>query len=144
MIRLKYPKNFEESECQTFDEYTRLCQINLYRFKGILKQNINITRWKVLQKTFEENNILEGTFIRKINVLSIAYQFINELKCSFNKPDSCCYYYTPDTIRCTGTNMSLNKTIRLIEYGNDKVPPMNWIRHSYLKFSDYVLGNDTK
>lgn len=144
MMRLKYPKNFEESESNNITEYIRLCQIDMYRFKGILKQNINITRWKTLQHTFQDNNIVESTFVRKVNVFNIANQFINELCCSFDRINSYCYYYVPDTIRCVGTNTSLNKVIRLIEYGNDKIPPMNWIRHSYMKFSDYVLRKDIK
>ena len=64
---------------------------------------------------------------------------MSSLQCSYDLTTSKCYFYVPDNIRCIGTTNQLNYVIRLIEYGTDQIPPMNWIRHSYIQYYNSVV-----
>ena len=86
----------------------------------------------------------DTTFTKTISVERICDQYINQLRCTYDVTSGYCYYYIPNTIRCVGTNSCLLDVIRLIEYGNNYVPPMNWVRHSYLEFVDYIEGKGNK
>jgi hypothetical protein len=139
MLQVRYPLNMAESD-RDKQSYIRLCLLDLATFKIILRQYMNIPRLIALQGTFDKSKVLKTTFLRtntKHTVL-IADQFINELRCRFDEQSGYCYYYIPRTIRCIGTNISLLYIIKLIEYGNDVIPPFGWISHSYLKFKDYL------
>lgn len=142
MLRLRYPLNLTESRKGSQQNYYQACCLSIYSLKGMLYRNINVSRWNSLQKVFEENNVFNNTFIRNVKTINIAHQYINELRCYYNSADDYCYYYVPDTVRCIGTNYSLNKIIKLIEYGNDMIAPMNWIRHSYILFVDKIVRKD--
>ena len=69
---------------------------------------------------------------------------MNNLNCFYNANQGKCYYSVSDSIKCIGTNNNLNYLIRLCEYGNDIVPPLNWIRHSYNKFVDIVRDEENE
>ena len=145
MMNIKYPINISKSGLDK-KGYYRNCQLDMYTFRMILKQNINVSRLTALQKTLEENKIVEGSFkeLPKNFTIIIVNQFINELRCTYNPTSECCYYYIPKTIRCAGTNVELLYIIKLIEFGNDKIPPLGWISHSYNKFKDYIAGRLSK
>ena len=74
-------------------------------------------------------------------IFSIVNQYINSLTCYYDTSAEKCYYTISDLIKINGTNMSLSKLIQIIEFGDKGIPPMNWIRHSYLIFEDIVMRN---
>lgn len=144
MLRIRYPKNFSESKEYDVQSYIRTCNIDIYKLKGILKNNINKPKCNVVREKLLKHNILNTTFTKTISVDRICDQYINQLRCTYDVTSGYCYYYIPNTIRCVGTNSCLLDVIRLIEYGNNYVPPMNWVRHSYLEFVDYIEGKGNK
>ncbi|MBO7212378.1 MAG: hypothetical protein J6V44_15430 [Methanobrevibacter sp.] len=135
-MKIWYPIKFSEFNSDNLQLYLLKCQADLGSFKLFLKSNYNDLRWKVV--TNKLRDVASINLLRDINAGDIASQFINSLQCKYDANTGCCYYFVSEFVKCNGTTESLNFVIRLIEYGNDALTPMNWIRHSYLKFTDFV------
>ena len=139
-MKIWYPLEYDEIKYKNISAYILACQIQLYTLKSILKRNIIYSKWEALKEPLTEIGVIdEKTFIRRYKPVDIAYQFVNNLKCYYDVNITKCYYAVQDSVRCVGTNVSLNKVIKLLEYGNKYIPPINWVRHSYIIFKDNIL-----
>ena len=136
-MKIWYPVNFKKSGFKDIQMYILRCQVDLGNFKMYLKSNFNNIRWKSLRSELNESSGI--FFMKEINIVDIANRYVNSLQCKFDPVSSRCYYFISDFVQCPGTTQKLDFVIKSIEFGNDKIPPMNWIRHSYLKFSDFVV-----
>lgn len=143
-MQIRYPKNLSESGLNTVQLYTDVCSLGLYRFQGILTEQMFKSKWENVERIFKEHGITVPKFSNGKFAMNIAHQFINSLRCRYDTGDSCCYYYIPKSIKCYGTNLSLYKVIKLIEYGNDIISPMHWVGHSVMLFYDYILGGEDR
>ena len=141
-MKIWYPIKFGEFESDNIQLYTMKCQTDLSSFRIFLRSNFNNLRWKLVPEKLKKVSNIQ--LLRDIKPNDIAIQYINSLQCRYDTSSGCCYYYVPDLVRCNGTTQSLNFVIRLIEYGNDDVTPMNWIRHSYIKFTDFIMEGNVK
>lgn len=143
-MKIWYPINLEQSKKDNVSLYTTMCYLNMCRFKGILRDTLYTlnTRLPSMEKRLKESELLTIDNEMKFSIKKILNQYINSLTCKFDNGSARCYYYIPDMIKCYDTRQSLNFVIRLIEYGNETIPPLNWIRHSYTLFEDYIGGNN--
>lgn len=136
-MKIWYPLNMKETNIDDQSRYILKCSLEIGTIRSFLRSNINSVRWNALTDKLQD--IEEIEFTKKVSALTIANQYISNLQCFYDAPSSMCYYMVPDMIRCIGTNTSLNKVIRFIEYGTVDIKPMNWIRHSYNQFTDFIL-----
>lgn len=135
-MKVWYPYNYTDSKCHSINEYIMSCTLDMSRFKLILMKNIISERWKLA--TTKLNNLLHTDTIKRTD---IPDSYINALMCGYDPVRGCCYYYISPFRKVGNTIYSLIKTIRLCEYGNDTIPPCNWIRHSYNEFVDTITGD---
>jgi hypothetical protein len=135
-MKIWYPQTLDESKCKNVPDYLFKCQASVYLFKLCLRRNINNLKWNILNDKLKK--IESINFVRDIKAISIANQYISSLQCSYDYHSTRCYFYVPDNVRCIGTTTPLNYVIRIIEYGSDEIPAMNWIRHSYLEYKDLI------
>lgn len=142
-MKIWFPISLEDTENNDVNRYILKCYGYLYTLRAILKSNIILPKWKVIETKLQENNLLDVVG-NKFNISNIPYQYVNNLNCFYNANQGKCYYGVPDSIKCIGTNNNLNYLIRLCEYGNDVIPPLNWIRHSYHKFVDIVRDEENE
>lgn len=141
MLKIWFPKTFEELNQETVAQYICYCNIAMYTLKNILQSNINSLRWNTLTSRLTESNLIQIDNPIKFNAIRIPNQYISRLCCTYDPNISKCYYYVPDSVKCQYTSNTLNQVVELAEYGNDVIPPMNWIRYSYTKFVDRVMRN---
>ena len=135
-MKIWMPVNFETSKEPNIQAYIFSCNLHLYHLRAILSANIIKSKWEIFLAKLQ--NIKDFSEVNVDRLKNAQYQYINSLVCEFDKQQSRCYFYVPPTVRCKGTDIDLNKVIKLAEFGNDTIPPMNWIRHSCLKFKDYI------
>lgn len=136
-MKIWFPVSLSESGRESPTDYFLSCCLYLSRFKTILRSNILIVKWQVLDEKLKESDLLEDA-TEKFKATNIPNQFINNLNCGYDGYTEKCYYYVSNLVKCFGTSNNLNKLIDLCEFGNDDIPPINWIRHSYLLFKDAV------
>lgn len=141
-MKLWYPEKFDSDKEANNSMYIWKCCLMLMSFKMILRNNINKSRWLSLDSRLKDLGVIQKDTIRNYSALDIANQYINNLSCHYDALQQQCYYSVSDLIKAVGTNYSLNNIIRLVEYGNKDIPPMNWLRHSFMIFTDKVLEND--
>lgn len=143
-MKIWYPINFAQSKEKDVSFYNTSCCLSLYRFKGILKNDLYRlnTRLPSMENRLKQCEAMNVTNEFRFNLKKILNYYIGCLTCKYDISSARCYYYVPDTVRCPDTSNSLNFVIRLVEYGNDTVPPLNWIRHSYTLFEEYIGGNN--
>ena len=141
-MKIWYPKRYDNSKTDNVNDYKRECGLGLQAFKAILRNNINSPRWGLLKQKLLTSKYIMVNNQNAFNPVSIPNQYIAYLQCYYDYAENRCYYEVPDTVRCVGTTTSLNDVVKLIEYGNDTIPPMNWIRYSYLKFNYIIMGDD--
>lgn len=142
-MKIWFPINLSQSEKSNSSEYMMYCSICLPQLKYMLKRNILFPKWKVLEQKLIESKALD-IVSERFNIMNIPNQFINSLCCKYDNFSEKCYYDVSDMIKCYGTTNSLKDIIRLCEYGNDSIPPLNWIRHSYIEFSDMITESAEK
>lgn len=135
-MKIWYPQTLDKSKCKGIPSYLLKCQADLFLLRLCLRHNINNLRWNDLNNRLK--NCKSINFVKDIKAITIANQFISCLQCSYDNSSCKCYYYVPENIKCIGTTNTLNYVIRLIEFGNDEIPTMNWIRHSYIEFKNKV------
>lgn len=136
-MKIWMPVNLAESKEPNLDAYVLECKLLLYRLRSILLAHMIKTKWKIFAQKIKETDSDELKILK--NVESIPLQYINNLQCYLDRDLAKCYFAVPDKLRCKGSILSLDKVVRLAEYGNDTIPPMNWIRHSVVKFYDFIL-----
>lgn len=138
-MKVWFPVSLQESKKDSESSYYMHCSLYLARFKAILRRNVLIPKWNVVGDKLIESELLHNV-TQNFKVLNIPNQFINNLRCTYDGYSEKCYYYIPDIVRCFGTTDNLNKIIHICEFGNDMIPPLNWVRHSYLILKDTVRG----
>lgn len=139
MIKLWFPKTMEECNQQSVPQYISYCNLAMYTLRNKLRTNINSARWGILTPKLTQSTLIEITNPMKFNARQIPDQYISKLVCGYDENRARCYYYVPDNVKCLYTSNSLNQIVELIEYGNDLIPPMNWLRYSYQKFIDALV-----
>jgi hypothetical protein len=80
----------------------------------------------------------DGSSADDINIMAIINLYINRLYCYYDYYECQCYYKVSDLIRCPNTKNSLNKVIRIIEYGTLDIQPLFWLRKSYYSFIENI------
>lgn len=141
MLKLWFPLNFEESKKENINEYIVECTFAIYSLQTILRNNINISRWNLLNSKLVNSTVIQVQNPSKFLARRIPMQYVSKLTVAYDKNNSRCYYYVPDTVRCLYTANTLNEVVQLVEYGNDTIPPMNWLRYSHKKFVDTIMEN---
>lgn len=136
-MKIRYPIQNNSSDPEKVYDYYVKCAFDMNEFKRILRNNLNISRWQAIR-----DRLLQCKMIRfvsdKMKPINIAYQYINNLKCVYDPKTRYCYYTISDFTQCIYTQTRLNKVMRYIEFGFSNIPPMNWIRHSYIQFSEII------
>lgn len=140
-MKIWYPITFEDSGMDDLSSYITACAFDLLLLQSILRNNINLTRWNTLTEKLPKckHILIQNTHYFKAT--KIPTQYISYLRCNYDNAAGQCYYSVPDNVRCIGTATPLNKVVKLIEYGNDLIPPFGWIRHSYVAFKTRVMGD---
>lgn len=137
-MKIWYPVSFEESQAKTLQQYVYQCVVDLALFKTMLSRNIPQTKLKSMTA-----RIIKSTDITSkdttFSVQKVLNRYLSSLQCKYDAGCGRCCYYISDLMKCPDSDKSLNYVVRLLEYGNDKIPPMFWIRRTYRSFSDYVV-----
>lgn len=133
-----FPKEIEKDEDLSL--YIMKCNLHMATLKMYIRNNMNMPSLKRIENILKEKEMLDFTNKEKFSVMSVINQFLGALSCVYSDKDKKCYYTISAMVKCINTNNDLDFVIRLIEYGNDKIPPTNLIRHSYKKFCEYVGG----
>lgn len=124
------------------NEYINYCNVKLQELKILLKTRLDNNKLSTRKNSLlESNSIIWLPNTINFNLNSITDTYIKRLYCSLDRANNHCYYTIPIGIRCPGTKTSLDTVIRLIEFGNDIIPPMNWIRHTYHEFVETMEVN---
>ena len=139
-MKIWYPIECKEPESRQI--YISRCQSDLNELRKILRYNINKDKVMAIQHDITESTLF--TINKDFSVKQTMELFVASLVCKYDTASSKCYYTVSDLVHCRGTNKSLNFMIRLFEFGNTIIPQLNWIRHSYVKFKEYVIGRDGK
>lgn len=137
-MKIWYPISFEDSGEDQLYLYIAKCSLSTVLLKSILRSNINSPRWGMLTDKLKKSSIINVQNKDRFNAVQIPNQYISYLTCSYDYTECKCYYAVADNVRCTFTTTPLNDVVKLVEFGNDSIPPMNWIRHSYAKFADMI------
>lgn len=137
-MKIWFPRKKKNEETELI--YKSHCKLTMSLFKMCLNNTINVPSLKRTENIIRSKELLD--FVNKDNfsVLTALKQFNSYLMCMYDSEEQRCYYTVPNIVRCNNTNNSLEFVIKLLEYGNNYVPPMNIIRHSYLKFCDIYSG----
>ena len=138
-MKIWYPIQYEPDDYTGVQDYIQQCTVDGNVLKAILKNGMNNTRFTALQSKLDKCEAIHYTTEQRRSPITIANMYINSLQCFYDFGSYMCYYAVPDIVRCPNTTDSLNYVIRLIEYGNDEIPPMNWIRHSYEQFKEKIM-----
>jgi hypothetical protein len=101
---------------------------------------MNIPQLKRIENILKNKKILEFTNIDKFSITKVINQYLNSLMCSYDYKDNQCYFDVPKICKCIDTTNDLSFVIRLIEFGNNNIPPTNLIRNSYFKFCEFYKG----
>lgn len=131
---LWFPKKKKDEEDSSIYIYS--CRAALSTFKMILNSNINKPSMKRIDNILKGKNVLDFTNKDRFSIFSVIRFYESSLACYYDDKERRCYYEIPKIIKCPNTTNSLQFVIRLIEFGNDLIPPTNLIRHSYRKFCE--------
>ena len=127
------PIKKEDNEDTT--AYYGKCNLWLMVFKRNLKNSINqskiISKKEALLNVPCINWTIDNT---DYNIISILDKYINNLYCYYDYYECCCYYKVPENIRCPYTKDTLNKVVRILEYGALDLQPLFWLRSTYTRF----------
>lgn len=142
-VKIWYPKQYTSTSYNSIEDYKLKCAADLIVFKGILKKNLNLSRWDAIEERLIQSGELHFVGDAKISPIAIAQKYISCLTCCTDNSVKRCYYEVFPIVMCSNTNDSLSRIIRIIEFGFADICPMNWIRHSYIAFTEYVDGSDS-
>lgn len=129
---------------ESITSYVNSCNLYLYVFKQILQNKLQ--RNKLLcrkEDLFNEPNIKWTIDESDYNILLITNTYINQLRCQYDTKEDVCYYVVPIGILCPYTTTTLNKVMRILEYGGYKLMPLFWIRNSYREFVETIERKNT-
>ena len=135
-MKLWYPYNLTESKRTDVNDYITSCTLDMYRLKLLLRKNIISERWKIIASKLNSllhTDVLTGP--------TITDSYIQYLECRYDPSRNCCFYTVSPFRKVGKTRYNLAKIIRLCEYGNDTIPPTNWVRHTYREFVDIITGD---
>lgn len=126
----------EKSNNEEYLEYVSKCRSMIAVFKMCFNSCVNRSSLLRIERIMKENNMLDFLNKDRVSILQALNQYTASLKCYYDKRRNQCYYDTPKIVKCNNTTTSLEYVMRLIEFGNDLIPPTNLIRHSYNKFCE--------
>ena len=129
---------------ESISSYINSCNLYLYVFKQILQNKLQ--RNKILcrkEDLFNEPSIKWTITESNYNIFLIVNTFINQLQCQYDTKENVCYYVIPLSVKCPYTVTSLNKVMRILEYGGYNMMPLNWIRSSYKEFTEQIECKNT-
>ena len=138
-MKIWFPKRIDSDE--DINKYIATCSLSMGSFIMILNSNLNIPKFKLIETKLIEGKLLDFINVDKFSIMSAIRMYQSYLRCEYDGSEKRCYFDISKMIKCPNTNNSLDYVIRLIEFGNDKIPPSNWIRHSYTKFCE-IYGVD--
>lgn len=137
-MRVWYPKVFTSSEYEDLNNYKWKCMTDLYVFKGILQKNMNLSKLKTVSLALTNCEKVKLLDNENLDAAQICRLFISYLSFRYDNNLTKGFYTVSELVKCPHTRNSIPYIIKLMEYGFDDVSPLNWIRHSYLQFCDYV------
>ena len=130
-MKIWYPVSCSDLKNVSVPDYIHRCNTSLPKLRQLLIRQMD--RSKIMTYQDKLNNLQYVDRVTNVNLQAVMMQYVNSLSCHFDTTNCKCYFDIPHSIRAIGTRNSLNYIIRLIEYGNDDIPPMYWIRQSYDK-----------
>ena len=125
--------------------YINNCKSDLHLFKDVLKRTLKPDKLHSRKDLLLQQPVihwLDNTF--NLNVVIIAYLYINNLQCVYDTHSGYCYYAVPDTVRCSHSKTSLNVVIRVLEFGTTDMMPLYWLRPAYNSFRKTILQETNK
>lgn len=137
-MRIWYPEVFSSKKYETLDNYKNKCQLDLYVFRGILQNNINLSKIKPFSDALMNCERIKRSDEKPLDANQICQLFINYLNFRYDERLLKGYYTVSELLKAPHTWNSVPYVVKLMEFGFDDLSPLNWIRHSYLQFCDYV------
>ena len=141
-MKIWFPRQYTVSEYDGFEDYRLKCASDIFAFKSILQKNLNLSRWNAIKERLIRSNELHFINDKEVSPTMIAQKYIDYLSCYTDTSVNRCYYDVSPLVMCPNTTDSLSRIIRMIEFGFADIEPMNWIRHSYIAFTEYIDGRD--
>ena len=138
-MKIWYPISCSDLDNVNVPDYIHMCNVSLSKLRQVLIQHIDRSKIVLYQTKLSKLPYINK--LTNLNLYSIMMQYINSLSCHFDTTNNKCYFAVPHGTRAIGTANTLNFIVRLIEYGNDSIPPMYWIRRSYTKYKKYIMEN---
>lgn len=135
-MNIWYPLTKAEFAKQSPINYVNNCKLDLYVFKSILKNQINVSKCQACCEGFSK--CFEKLKVDSKKVREIINEYINRVQCYYDISSERCYYTIPKEVLLKGTSIPLITAIKILEFGNDKVAPMNLLRHSFMEFQKYL------
>ena len=135
---LWFPKSRDNNEDLSLYVYS--CKAAMSTFKMMLKNNINMPQMQRIEKILKNKDLLNFTNKDRFSIQSVIQCYISSLACFYDAESDRCYYEISKILSCPNTTNNLQFVIRLIEFGNENIPPTNWVRHSYMKFCELYGG----
>ena len=135
-----YPQKLQNNE--DISLYFTKCSFSVGMFQMALRNNINLPCLKRIEQIMKKYDILDFTNKENFSINNVLNQYIGSLICKYDEQSTQCYYTISKITKCVNTTNNLDFVIRLIEFGNDKIPPTAWIRKSYKNFCDVVMGKN--
>ena len=133
-MNIWFPRKLRDGEDLSI--YWSSCNLAISTFRMIVRNNMNMPSLKRIERILKEENILDFENKDRFNINNVINQFLGCLVCKYDDNRKTCYYTISKITKCVNTRNDLQFVIRLIEYGNDKIPPTNLIRKSYTKFCE--------
>jgi hypothetical protein len=141
-MRIWYP--LEKSSGEDVSSYIAKCRLSISILNICINNCINRPSLKRIETIIKGKNLLD--FIRNkesFSIFAVINQFENTLHCYYDTATNRCFFDTPRLIKAINTRNSLDYVIRLIEFGNQDIPPTNLIRHSYMKYFNLIVNGDS-
>lgn len=121
------PHNQTESKL-----YKAFVKNELKVFRRMLIEHIPVLKLNRTERGLINTPIIQ--FTEDLSLRKICILFANSLKFTVMEETGVCGYKLDPYIKCPYTNRSFDFVIRLIENGNNSVPPMHWITPTFNSF----------
>lgn len=137
-MKLWYPYKYDSEEYSSIELYILKCSTSITLLRSCLLQSVNKTRIASMQGRIDNCSAIHYTDNTKFSLQSILNLYISSLQCKYDSSSLTCYFAISDIIKCPHTMDSLNYIIRLVEYGNDEIPPLHWLNDGYNRYKDNI------
>lgn len=137
-MKIWFPKRLDKND--DLSVYKTSCNLAISTFRMCLNYYLNVPSLTRIERILKENNMLEFTNKDRFSIMGVIQQYESSLQCYYDAGEQRCYFEISHIAVCQNTKNKLDYVIRLIEFGNDKIPPTNWVRHSYTRFCKIYGG----